>query len=215
MSIIKNCPHYNNNYQVYAECCNKYYDCHKCHNIEMKGLHSIKIKDINKIRCIKCSEQNDIDYNCKKCKIRFKKKLCKICKLWCNHESHKSEKYYETLDCPICLEDIFNLKNNAVSLICSHRMHATCLDQLIKNTDKTKKIPACTLCKKSCVVFKHFENYFDVKLKEYPMPDYYKNWKSNIICNDCQEKSTTQYHNTYHKCYNCKSYNTSILDIIK
>ena len=42
------------------------------------------------------------------------------------------------------------------------------------------------------------------------MPDEYKNWKSDIICCDCNKKSVTKFHFEYHKCQHCNSWNTKV-----
>jgi RING finger/CHY zinc finger protein 1 len=48
-------------------------------------------------------------------------------------------------------------------------------------------------------------------LANHVMPPEYENVKSLILCNDCEEKSTTKFHFVYHKCQKCQSYNTKII----
>lgn len=43
------------------------------------------------------------------------------------------------------------------------------------------------------------------------MPDEYKDVTCNILCNECNAKSTVPYHWMGHKCPNCNAYNTAIL----
>ena len=44
------------------------------------------------------------------------------------------------------------------------------------------------------------------------MPEKYKDWKAYVFCNDCERKFWTDYHFLYHKCDECKGYNTSVLE---
>ena len=46
-------------------------------------------------------------------------------------------------------------------------------------------------------------------------PDEYKNWKSLIFCNDCEQRCTVDYHLLSHECQLCKGYNTNVIEIIK
>ena len=248
--ITKKCIHYNNNLIVYADCCNEYFDCHRCHN-EERG-HTMNRPYINKIKCINCNEINTPGTHCKKCSIEFARNFCGLCKIWCSNikESFhchkcgkcrigKAENYFhcdacnicysnncknnhnckliinsKKDDCPICLSKIFN--NDKISVLrCSHLIHTKCLDELLKSDEGTRKIPTCTICKKS---IKDPSNYlwkYDMYLRNSPMSDFYKDWLSEITCNDCNEKSIAPYHINYHKCVKCKSYNTNVLNVIK
>jgi len=64
--IKKNCSHYKNKVQIYANCCDKYYDCRLCHNEE--NNHVIRYGEHKKAKCIKCDTENDITTHCKNCK---------------------------------------------------------------------------------------------------------------------------------------------------
>jgi hypothetical protein len=118
-------------------------------------------------------------------------------------------------DCSICLNKILNNTEQISVLRCSHLIHKDCYDSLIKNSDENGKIPSCTLCKKSLRDPKKYEAKFDTILYNYVMPDYYKKWISEILCNDCNEKTNAPYHIKYHKCSKCKSYNTNVCNVIK
>lgn len=254
--IIRNCSHFNNNLQIFANCCNKYYDCHMCHN--ESNNHRFQTYKIKKIKCINCNTENNLSNQCYNCKINFAEKFCNLCNIWTKDEfTHcslckvcvygKKHKLYHCKkcnncinikkklthlckeinidnnelknelkeDCPICLEEILIESDQSLKLLCNHHLHKSCYKQLIKNTNINKKIPRCTLCKKSIVSIKDYETIFDKKILENPMDSYYKNWETNITCNDCLTKSKINYHNIYHKCNNCNSYNTDILYIEK
>ena len=247
--IIKKCTHYKNNVQVFARCCNKYYDCHLCHNEQ--NDHKMSRKKICKVICVNCNCENPPINNCIDCNITFGKKNCNICNIWCdnvesmyhcnecgicrkgnkndfyhckkcdmcfsiaNKDSHNCERYNMDDECTICLNKLYSGNDSTMLLDCKHLIHSKCLNELIDKTDKSKCIPCCTLCKKSVVDIKKYEKKFDKYILENPLPTFYNNWKTEILCNDCCEKSTTKFHTHFHKCMKCKSYNTSKINIIK
>ena len=247
--IKKTCKHYTNKNQIYAYCCNKYYDCHLCHN--EKSDHKINIKLIYKIKCIKCKQDNSIGEKCNHCNSEYAKNGCTKCNVWCSKQDfyhcdkckvcragnkvdyyhcddcnlcfslkckdiHNCKNFKRNEECPICLESIFNFHNNekVKLLLCNHMMHYSCYDNLIKNTDK-KKVPCCALCKKSVEDLKKYTKKFDKNKEKYIMPEYYSNWTTDILCNDCNVKSTIKYHFDYNKCNLCTTYNTTVLNINK
>lgn len=253
IDIVKSCKHYKNNLKIYTKCCDKYYDCFKCHN--KKETHIVDNSKIELVKCNNCNEDNYLSKNpnsCYNCKIKFGSYYCLDCKIWCNKtkeayhcnkcnsckvgdknnyyhcdkcnlclsvktkDTHQCSKSNQEINkiCPICLDKTNNLKDIILLLKCHHSIHQNCYNELIKNTH-SNNIPSCTLCKKSLSNPLKYENKFDILLKEEPMPDYYKNWKSNILCNDCNVKKENTYHSHYHKCIECHSYNTSVLNVIK
>lgn len=247
--ITKNCEHYKNNVQVFAICCNQYYDCHLCHNEQ--NDHKMQRKKIYKVKCINCKCENPPINNCIDCNIQFGKNNCNICNIWCdNYESiyhcdgcghcrkgkredffhcntcdmcfsmsnkkrHICKNYDLDDNCPICLNSLYNCKDDTVLLDCTHLIHSKCLNELIEKTDKNKCIPSCTMCKKSVVETDKYERRFDKYILDNPVHTYYDNWKTEILCNDCSGKTTTKYHTNFHKCIKCKSYNTIKLNVIK
>jgi hypothetical protein len=198
-------------------CCNNLSDkCKKCKIIFSKNFCNI----CNILRNKKITH---CDY-CGKCVYGSKNKLyhcfkCNSCTSINRIFTHKciEEKCIKEKeeDCPICLEKILLESQDCHKLLCNHNLHNKCYDELIKNTNIDKKIPRCTLCKKSIVSIKDYEKIFDKKILENPVDNYYKNWKTNISCNDCLIKSKVSYHNIFHKCKNCSSYNTDIINIEK
>jgi len=250
MEIIKTCNHYNNKNQIYAYCCNKYYDCYLCHN--EKSDHRINRKLIYKLKCITCKQNSQLGNKCYHCNTQYAKNGCTKCNVWCSNEEfyhcdkcgkckagnkddfyhcdecnvcfslkckdiHNCKNFKKNDECPICLDSIFKFdKDDKIKLLlCNHMMHYSCYNNLIKNTDKEKKVPCCTLCKKSVEDFKTYTAKFDRNRENYPMPEYYSKWTTYILCNDCNVKSTIPYHCNYSKCNSCNSYNTSILNVNK
>lgn len=246
------CKHHKNKCKIFAKCCNKYYDCPKCHN--KNETHILDINTIDKLKCSNCNCDNNLNENptnCYNCNIKFASYYCLECKIWCNRNNvfhcykckacklgEKGQSYHcdncnlclslKTKDthkcsnknidrnkvCPICLDNINNIKDTILLLKCDHLIHKKCFDELVSNT-KYNKIPCCTLCKKSIFNPYKYKEKFDNLINEEVMPQYYENWKSNILCNDCNSKNDVKFHTNFHKCTSCNSYNTSILNIIK
>jgi RING finger/CHY zinc finger protein 1 len=49
-------------------------------------------------------------------------------------------------------------------------------------------------------------------LEANPTPPEYKDWKVEILCNDCLEKTDVEFQITkYHKCPKCMNYNTTVV----
>jgi len=203
--------------------------CTNCSTINKIGTHCTNCKiEFAKNHCrlckLWCSKLNEMYhcYKCRKCKVGDKSKYfhCDECNLCYSHnckDSHicKIVNNNKMDDCSICLNKILNNTEQIAVLRCSHLIHKDCYDNLIKNSNENEQIPSCTLCKKSLRDPKKHEAKFDMILYNYPMPDYYKKWISEILCNDCNEKTNAPYHIKYHKCSNCKSYNTNVCNVIK
>jgi hypothetical protein len=52
-------------------------------------------------------------------------------------------------------------------------------------------------------------------LEQHRMPAEYQDFWSIVLCNDCEKKSKTRYHFLYHKCQECSSYNTKLLQTVQ
>ena len=154
--IDKKCTHYNNNIMIYANCCNKYFDCYKCHN--EKSNHRIFSYNLTHIKCLSCNHDNKFGINiksnsCVNCKTPFSKYNCKICCVWDNRMSyhcHKCDvcKYGNKNDCFHCDNCNMCIKNSAKN---RHKCHLTnkdddcsiCLEKLFpkkNNEDKDNQI---------------------------------------------------------------------------
>lgn len=244
---IKKCEHYTNNVEIFTECCNKYYDCHLCHNED--NDHQYKRLKMKKIRCVKCNTENNLGNKCINCNISFAKNHCNKCNVWCSKlleffhcdkcdsckvgkkenffhcdtcniclsnnckDSHECNKISKDNNCTICLNKIFSTYEEITIMKCNHIIHSKCLKLLVDHSKNNNKIASCTICKKSAVNFLNYEVMFDRYIKQFPMPEYYKDWTTDILCNDCNKKTNIKYHNMYSKCSNCRSYNTSILNV--
>ena len=55
----------------------------------------------------------------------------------------------------------------------------------------------------------------DRMLEQHNMPPEYEHFWSIVLCNDCEKKSKTKYHFLYHKCQECDSYNTKVIQTVQ
>ncbi|KAK4818330.1 hypothetical protein QYF61_011086 [Mycteria americana] len=105
-------------------------------------------------------------------------------------------------DCPICLEDIHTSRVGAHVLPCGHLLHRTCYEDMLKEGYR------CPLCMHSALDMTRYWRHLDDKVAQTPMPPECQNMMVEILCNDCNARSTVQFHLLGMKCKNCESYNT-------
>lgn len=74
--------------------------------------------------------------------------------------------------------------------------------------------PSCPICKKSLGDYSGYWRAIDREVASVPVPDEYRGWQTNILCNDCSTSSTVPYSMIAHKCRECGSYNTRRMGII-
>ena len=108
-------------------------------------------------------------------------------------------------DCPICGEFMHSSPRAILFMPCGHAIHWLCYTSHIKNSYQ------CPLCLKSILdMTTHFKR-LEALLKEQPMPQEYAHLKNNVLCNDCEKKSTVPFHFLYHQCAHCQSFNTKVI----
>ena len=137
---------------------------------------------------------------------------CNICIDKDKYDTH--ECFTGSLDsnCPVCQKYMWDSTDPVVYMKCGHNIHDKCLKELVKTSYQ------CPLCKKSIHNdMKPIWEQIDNMLENTQMPEEYDKWTSEILCNDCGEKSTAKFHFIYHACQkeNCGSYNTSIVEVNK
>ncbi|KNC74650.1 hypothetical protein SARC_12810 [Sphaeroforma arctica JP610] len=132
---------------------------------------------------------------------------CNVCMAVSLKGKHKCIERNLESDCPICSEFMFTSTSTIIFMRCGHCIHHACYEKHVTQSYQ------CPICLKS---LGNMKSYFD-KIEEImvsnPMPVEYQDSKSNILCNDCEMKSTTKYHFMHHKCSECASYNTTVLNI--
>ncbi|KAJ7417574.1 hypothetical protein WISP_63708 [Willisornis vidua] len=67
----------------------------------------------------------------------------------------------------------------------------------------------CPLCMHSALDMTRYWRQLDNEVAQTPMPTEYQNMMVEILCNDCNARSTVQFHLLGMKCKNCESYNTA------
>lgn len=114
VKIEKNiCTHYPKKKcsTFYFECCQKEYECVRCHNEHEN--HSFNLKSIT---CNECSKVQNVDTHCVNCGIQFSTSFCKLCGLFSN-EKH----IFHCNECGICRvgkkEEVFHCKNCNVCVL--------------------------------------------------------------------------------------------------
>ncbi|OAD80342.1 hypothetical protein PHYBLDRAFT_99199, partial [Phycomyces blakesleeanus NRRL 1555(-)] len=181
-------------------------DCHKCGE-QMAAYY-----------CDKCKLWDNIPnkeiYHCDDCGICRRGKglgedffhcmKCNICMVISIKDKHRCIERNLESDCPICGEYMFTSTAKVIFMPCGHCIHKHCYETYLQRAYQ------CPTCLKSLCNMEDYFNRLDQELQRQPMPAEYENYLSYIFCNDCEEKSVAKYHFFYHKCKNCKSYNTTV-----
>ncbi|XP_012515299.1 PREDICTED: RING finger and CHY zinc finger domain-containing protein 1 [Propithecus coquereli] len=219
-----------------APCCDKLYTCRLCHdNNEDHQLDRFKVKEV---QCINCEKIQHAQQTCEECSTLFGEYYCSICHLFdkdkkqyhcencgicrigpkedffhclkCNlclamnlQGRHKCIENVSRQNCPICLEDIHTSRVVAHVLPCGHLLHRTCYEEMLKKGYR------CPLCMHSALDMTRYWRQLDDEVAQTPMPSEYQNMTVDIHCNDCNGRSTVQFHILGMKCKLCDSYNTA------
>ena len=231
------CNHYKRNCKIECFECQKIYPCRFCHDdVEDHTLNRFQVVNMmcnfcDKLQkcnqtCIYCDEMmseyycdicklftNNLDithcYKCGICRIGKDITHCDKCNMCINNdklEAHKCVDVFDTI-CLICQEDIKTSRDVNIILECNHVVHVKCLQESLPTQNYQ-----CPLCKKSMTDMTHLWEQLDNYVSNSKMPEEYNNMRSNIFCNDCLSKSETKYHFFYHKCIDCNSWNTTVLN---
>jgi hypothetical protein len=186
------------------ECTN----CHKTMAFYFCGV--CKFFDGNELKniwhCDKCgmcrvSKEKNSHEHCDQCHT------CMII----GHQNHTDR----VLDCncPICGENMFTSTiPSCFPEPCQHAIHAKCLNQYFRSGRYS-----CPICSKtySDVDMSPVWREIDRAIELQPVPEEYKEWKVEILCNDCNVKEITAFHFIGNKCSKCQGYNTNIITTIR
>lgn len=101
-----NCIHYERGCKILAPCCNKFFHCRLCHDIEtyddemnIKKIHKINRYNIKKILCKTCNFLQDVSQYCINCGECMGKYFCNICNFFDNRENYN---YFHCSECKMC-----------------------------------------------------------------------------------------------------------------
>jgi RING finger/CHY zinc finger protein 1 len=201
------CYKFNTSHKYFCNICNLWMNNKDKHLVI---LDSILINNIN---------TNTQIYHCKDCGIcrmgiKDNYKHCSKCNS-CYHkkslDNHNCIGNLKEENCPICMKDIWGAFRDSSQLLkCGHSVHSKCFIESLKNQNFN-----CPLCKKSMVDLTDHWKMIDLFLSNQTMPEEFINDKSEIYCNDCEKKSTVNFHFIYHKCLTCNGYNTVVDKVIK
>ena len=101
--------------------------------------------------------------------------------------------------------------------LCTSQHVCSCILGLIHSSFNTWKITLyisprgyrCPLCMHSAFDMSRYWRQLDDEVAQTPMPSEYQNMTVDILCNDCNGRSTVQFHIVGMKCNICESYNTA------
>ena len=235
------CPHYRTMCKIRAECCGTWYPCRLCHDEgETHHIDRFSIRHMLCLlcstpqpagqHCVACQramaryycdachlwddDPNKAIFHCAKCGICRKGRRenythCDRCGGCINSHQFSGHKCREgslQSDCPICNENLFTSTSPSQFMLCGHAIHFVCLQDYVRNSYQ------CPICLKSILDTSNYFKCIEETLATQQMPDEYKNFKSLILCNDCERKSMAPFHFIYHKCAHCGSYNTKPIE---
>ncbi|NXP74371.1 ZN363 protein, partial [Ramphastos sulfuratus] len=151
-------------------------------------------------------------YHCAECGICrigpkedfFHCSTCNLCLSLSLRGKHKCIENVSRQDCPICLEDIHTSRVGAHVLPCGHLLH-----RYLTLVPPLSLGYRCPLCMHSALDMTRYWRQLDDEVAQTPMPTEYQNMMVEILCNDCNARSTVQFHLLGMKCKNCESYNTA------
>ena len=113
--------------------------------------------------------------------------------------------------CPICAEELRTSTTPLKGLPCGHTLHLSCYKQYRRYKY------TCPVCLKSMDDMREYFGRLDqASAAMSSTGTHLQHLRSQLICNDCGEKSTVPYSLLYHKCPrdHCGSYNTRVLETI-
>lgn len=204
------------------------YDKDKPHKLDINTITSIICNNCNKEQtvnkycigcgicfgmyyCQMCILYDDIDkgqYHCEKCNIcrlyKTKSFHCNNCNICLNvnlKDNHKCSNVKDSY-CPVCMEYMFDSTKSTYLTKCGHVIHYLCLIDLLETSNK------CPICAKSIMNLPSLNKLIDLEVEQTLMPEEYRNKLVDILCNDCNEISSVNFHIVAMKCLICESYNT-------
>lgn len=238
------CEHYTRGCSIYTECCRQFFSCRLCHDratdhtLDPKNVKVIRCHDCSQIQlasnlctnhtckkvfgeyycgiCKLWSTGVNI-YHCDKCKICLRGKedienrhcdVCNYCMPVSRYNDHICCKLGGEI-CPICSEDFEGCLGDHEKTRCGHIFHMSCMEKYISHD------VCCPVCRKTLFdMSMAWEDIDILKLTE-EIPEDYKLWQIEYICNDCSSNSTDKFSIYGNKCHCCGGYNTAQTKILR
>jgi len=239
---VLGCEHYARAALASAPCCSRFFACRFCHDeamdhtLQRGALDRFKCmrcgheQGVNSDTCEACHGRFG-RYFCKPCRFlddSADKKIfhcaqCGVCRVGeradyfhCDQcgvcmavelkGKHKCVERSLESGCPVCAEFMFTSTAPIRFFDCGHAMHLACFDEYRKSNY------VCPLCSKSLGDTGDFVAKVDEIMKHTKMPAAFAGVKARVFCADCEKRSTVAFHFVYHKCADCGSYNTKLLE---
>jgi len=235
---LPDCTHYKKLCtKFYFTCCNKTYDCCRCHNQAELCKGPIVI---NNITCSNCQLKQVPSNMCIGCAKKFSRSHCEICNIWSEKNIYHCvkcglcrigsvDKYFHCDNCQCCFKKSSQDAHHCTTILSTNTQCVLCLEtaattsqyhltvlqckhpvhtECLTNALRNNNYK-CPLCRKSMINMQYSWSILDQEILLHPLPDEAKR-KINIICYDCETKSeNVDWHFFGCKCLGCGSYNTS------
>lgn len=138
----------------------------------------------------------DAFFHCARCNACYSKEL----------STHACVEQSLQRNCPVCQEDMFTSRINAQVLPCGHTMHSPCLKEFLKAG--SYKCPTCNRTVLEATGARGLWARMKAEVDSTPMPTEYASQMVQILCNDCNLKSSVPFHIIGYECSHCHSFNT-------
>eukprot|EP00835_Amoeboradix_gromovi_P002562 NODE_148_length_17471_cov_0.413136.p5 type:complete len:317 gc:universal NODE_148_length_17471_cov_0.413136:14162-15112(+) len=233
------CQHYQRSAVIISNCCNDLVVCRLCHDEKHSHeINRFEIDQIMCMYCKTKQKPSKSCSNCKQVLGSYYCNICHFWdnddskdKFHCNDcglcRSGKQKDFYHCevcdtcmninligkhpcleksshSDCPICNELLFTSVRPLTLMKCGHAIHLHCLESYLENNYQ------CPYCMSSVADMSDFFEKMDEMVKEHEMPEEYKHFRADILCNDCHATKEMPYHFVGHKCDKCNSWNTRV-----
>lgn len=233
------CEHYESNCQLKTNCCNKTFDCRRCH--DAVSDHLFNRFSLSEIICKKCHVSQQPSNKCENCEIVFALYFCAVCCLWSSSETYHCEgcnlckkgDRNETFHCekcnaclPLSLKDkhvhIENLLESSCLICgeylswCSKRIAMLKCSHIMHEECLgllRRECSNCPICKGSMANHEKIHEKIQKVLKIFKGTKYDGDiGQGRIECFDCYSLSEKVLHNCFNFCEYCFSYNTRIVE---
>jgi len=139
----------------------------------------------------------DAYFHCQRCNACYPKTL---------EANHSCVEQSLQRNCPVCQEDMFSSRISAQVLACGHTMHSTCLESFTQAG--AYKCPTCNRTLLQRAEARALWAQLREEVFFTPMPAEYATTVVQVLCNDCNQKSSVNFHVIGHECSHCHSFNT-------